>query len=147
MITCQLLACPIMAPDRPSWPGQCDLPLRTAPERTAYALDFTVVLNLLDTATLECSSSCCDDPTPNHKIISLLLHNCKFAAVTNHKYLCFPMILGDSYFGGVRVSLLSGITVSMNTCGAISELQHMCRRAVISENFQLGKGKETTSCF
>lgn len=32
---------------------------------------------------------------PSHKIISLLLYNCNFATVINHKYPCFPVVLGD----------------------------------------------------
>ena len=40
-----------------------------------------VVFNLPNTMTLKYSSSCCRDP--NHKIISLLLHNCNFATVMN----------------------------------------------------------------
>jgi hypothetical protein len=43
----------------------------------------SVVLNSSNAATLLYCSSCCGDP-PNHKIISLLLHNCNFATAMNH---------------------------------------------------------------
>lgn len=38
--------------------------------------------NLPDSATLECSPSCCGDH--NYKVISWLPHNCHFATVMNH---------------------------------------------------------------
>jgi hypothetical protein len=41
-----------------------------------------VVLNLLNGETLQYSSSFV--VTPNHKMISLLLHNCNFVTVMNH---------------------------------------------------------------
>lgn len=33
--------------------------------------------------------------SPNHKITSLLFHNCYFATVMNCNYLCFLMVLGE----------------------------------------------------
>lgn len=40
------------------------------------------VLDLPNAVTFQCSSSWCADP--NHKVISLLLHNLNFATVMNH---------------------------------------------------------------
>jgi hypothetical protein len=50
-----------------------------------------VALKLPNAVTFQYCLSSCGDPRPHHKNISLLLHNCNFAAVMNRnvKYLVF----------------------------------------------------------
>lgn len=62
-----------------------------------------VVTNLPNAAALQCTASCCAGP--DHKSISLLLHNCNVATVTIcNVNICFLMILGEPGEGIIRFS-------------------------------------------